>query len=371
MNGKKRVSDVLSLREPDRTPVCLSPWKSTIKKWTSEGFLQPGEDIVKHFDLDIRFHDFINTKGNLEAGEKILEQTCDTQVILNENGATIKRFTDREAGEQYIDYAVKTRKDWENLIKPYLLNIDQRRIPFEAYESKFKTSLEDHVFLFWRGPAPFELMRSLCGHETLLMAMAMDPDWVKDMVITYAEFTVKHLEILFAESGLPDGIFFFEDMGLKEKPFFSPEMYDKIMKPGHKILFDFAHTASVSKKVTVHSCGYVEPLLPGLIEAGMDCLQGLEVKAGMNLNKIFKQYGDKIALFGGLDARILMSNDFDKIKAAAIEHIFPVLKQKGAYILHSDHSEPPQVEYQTAVYIVNDLRKACSQQLDNNLKEER
>lgn len=36
-------------------------------------------------------------------------------------------------------------------------------------------------------------------------------------------------------------------------------------------------------KTILHSCGYIAPLLPGLIEAGLDCLEAMEVKAGMDM----------------------------------------------------------------------------------------
>ena len=40
------------------------------------------------------------------------------------------------------------------------------------------------------------------------------------------------MEILFAEEGAPDGAFFFEDLGFKERPFMSPAMYEQILEPG-------------------------------------------------------------------------------------------------------------------------------------------
>ena len=46
-----------------------------------------------------------------------------------------------------------------------------------------------------------------------------------------------------------------------------------------------------------------------MIEAGIDCLQVIEIKAGMDLLLIHKLYGDKIALMGGIDVRVLYTND--------------------------------------------------------------
>jgi uroporphyrinogen decarboxylase len=76
----------------------------------------------------------------------------------------------------------------------------------------------------------------------MLMGMADDPEWVKDMVNTYSRLTVELQEMLFAEEGYPDGIWYYEDMGYKQHPFMSPRMYREIIQPGHKYTMDWAHS---------------------------------------------------------------------------------------------------------------------------------
>ncbi len=166
--------------------------------------------------------------------------------------------------------------------------------------------------------------------------------------------------MLFAEEGKPDALFFYEDMGFKNRPFMSPAMYEEIIQPGHKRLFDYAH--ALGCKVIVHSCGYVAPLVPGMIEAGMDCLQAMEVKAGMDLPALFNAFGDRIAFYGGIDVRTLISNDRAQIDAEMDAKILPVIEHGGGYILHSDHSEPPEVDYETMRYFV-DRGRAMSRKI--------
>jgi uroporphyrinogen decarboxylase len=103
-------------------------------------------------------------------------------------------------------------------------------------------------------------------------------------------------------------------------------------------------------KVLVHSCGFVEPLVPGLIRAGMDCLQAMEVKAGMDLPRLAAMFGDKIAFCGGIDIRIIASNDRAQIEEEINRKIIPVLKAGSGYIVHSDHSIPPEVEHDTLAW---------------------
>jgi uroporphyrinogen decarboxylase len=101
----------------------------------------------------------------------------------------------------------------------------------------------------------------------------------------------------------------------------------------------------------------VEPLVPGLIRAGMDCLQAMEVKAGMDLPRLAQKFGDKISFCGGIDIRVVGTNDFKAIDEELNRKIIPVLKAGTGYILHSDHSIPPEVEHDTLKYFFDHGRR--------------
>ncbi|MGQ9814941.1 MAG: uroporphyrinogen decarboxylase family protein, partial [Candidatus Roseilinea sp.] len=142
----------------------------------------------------------------------------------------------------------------------------------------------------------FEIMKDVTGHQWMLIGMAEDPDWVRDMAMTYAQLNVELQEMLFAEEGLPDGVWYYEDMGFKQRPFMSPAMYREIIEPAHKLTIDFAKSKGLP--VIMHSCGYVAPLLPGMLRAGIDMLQVIEVKAGMDLLKLHHEHGDRLSFMG-------------------------------------------------------------------------
>ncbi len=343
-------------------PVAVTPWGATVQKWIEQGHIQPGEDVGEHFGQDLRQSGWLNNIADLDFQPITIEETEETILQLDGNGAKLRRHKLHDSTPEHVDFTVKDRFGWEEKIKPFLLDVDRRRIPFEGYRNERKYAAERQKYFCWCGVGPFELIHPVCGHEYMLMGMALDPDWVKDMVNTYADFIINHLETLFSEEGKPDGFFFYEDLGFKNKPFMSPSMYKEILQPGHKKLFDYAH--SIGCKVIVHSCGYVEPLVPGLIEAGMDCLQAMEVKAGMDLPALFNKFGDKIAFFGGLDVRALIANDRALIDKELETKLIPVIKGGGGYILHTDHSEPPEIEHETMHYFIDKAReiaKAASQ----------
>ncbi|OGV50383.1 MAG: hypothetical protein A2X49_12050 [Lentisphaerae bacterium GWF2_52_8] len=350
MTGKERISRILRRQPVDRIGLFEHFWGDTQKKWTAQGHLKEGEDLSSHFNFDISGCWAFNLMADLNFKNVVLEETEDTILERNGNGAVLRRHKLHNATPEHVDFAVKDRAAWEELIKPKLTP-SRDRINFEAYRNMKAEAARTQRFFTWSGVNVFELMHPVCGHEYMLMGMALDPDWIGDMVKTYSELTISLMEILFAEEGKPDGVWFYEDMGFKERPFMSPEMYGELIQPGHAKTFSFAHAQGLP--VIVHSCGFVEPLVPGLIEAGMDCLQVIEVKAGMDLLRLKKNFGDRVSFCGGMDARNLVANDIQAIDAELKEKI-PVVKEGFGYILHSDHSIPDQCEYRTYRHFVDE-----------------
>ena len=85
-------------------------------------------------------------------------------------------------------------------------------------------------------------------------------------------------------------------------------------------------------------------LIPQFIEAGIDCLEPLEVKAGMDVVELKKRYGDSLCFMGGIDARAMANPDPSVIEREIASKV-PVAKQGGGYIYHSDHSVPDDISF--------------------------
>jgi uroporphyrinogen decarboxylase len=171
------------------------------------------------------------------------------------------------------------------------------------------------------------------------------------MCDVYTSVTINLLEMAFEREGVPDGLWVWDDLGFKHRPFMSPAMYRELIFPAHRRLFDFAHSRGLP--VVLHSDGLVEPLIPNLIEAGIDCLQPLEVKAGMDLLKLKKTFGQRLAFIGGMDVRELVSNDLGRVRRK-LESKLPQAMAGGGYVLQVDHSVPGQVNYDTYRYFVEE-----------------
>jgi len=351
LTSRERIRCIINREPVDRVGIAEDFWDGTLKSWTDNGSIKEGEDPVDHFNHDIVQGGWPNLMANPTTADEIIEETKEWKIVRNSNGAHLKWWKDKDGTPEHIYFEVKDRSMWENRIRPQLLDKDllRKRINVDRYKKSLIEAHKKEKYFFLNGINVFEAMLPMSGHEHTLLGMAMDPEWIQDMATVYSNLIIKCQNILIEEGGKPDGIWFYEDLGYKGTPFMSKDMYKNLLWPAHKKTFDFAHSKGL--QVMVHSCGLVESFIPYLIDAGMDCLQAIEVKAGMDLVKLKKMYGHKIAFCGGMDARTLESNDKEKIKKEMDKNLPAAMKNSG-YILHTDHSVSPLVEYESYRYFM-------------------
>ena len=124
-------------------------------------------------------------------------------------------------------------------------------------------------------------------------------------------------------------------------------MYQELLLPVQKRAIEWAHSRGV--KAHLHSCGDIHPFVPDLADAGLDALNPLEVKAGMDPYALKLEFGDRLVLHGGLNA--VLWDDPEKVEEE-MRRLIPVMKENGGYIFSSDHSIPNSVSFDTMKRIV-------------------
>ncbi|MFZ4396732.1 MAG: uroporphyrinogen decarboxylase family protein [Kiritimatiellia bacterium] len=360
LTSKERMSRILKHQPVDRIGLFEVFWRETAVKWAAEGHFEKPEMVSDHFGLDVRRtggeitpgnYRLINLVGNVEAKDELVEETEMTKLVRDGNGALLRWIKNSAGGPEHVGFRVEDRQGWEEHILPHLLDekTRERRINFDAYRETRQKCARDARFMTCGVLGAFDTMSPMCGHENLLIGMAADPDWVRRMADLYSTLMVRLLEVLFQREGLPDGLWVWDDLGYKQTPFMSTAMYRELIMPAHKKLFDFAHSHNLP--VVLHCDGFVEALIPSLIEAGINCLQPLEIKAGMDLLRIKKNYGEKIALIGGMDERVLESNDLAAVRRE-LESKVPAAMAGSGYVLQVDHSVSNLVNYETYKFFV-------------------
>lgn len=336
MTPRERVLCALEHRKPDRVPIHDSPWDTTVVRWHQEG-LPAGCTPTDYFGYAFRAFDF---DISFQLPEVVLQETDAYTIVRNSLGAVVKNWKHATSTPGYLDFAIKDRRSWEEY-KP-LLSWNDRRVDWQSSFARFQAEKEAGWFCHFAGAMGYDRSQGFVGSERLLMAMIDDPAWVRDMFATGVQLLMDGAEEMMGRGFAFNGAFLYDDMGYRNGPLFSPRMYRELLFPFHKRIVDFFHGKGL--KVILHSCGCVKPLIPDLIKAGFDCLQPLEVKAGMDLIELKRLYGDHLAFMGGIDVR-LMALDDPKPLEEEIRRKFAVAMKDGAYIYHSDHSVPDNVSF--------------------------
>lgn len=148
----------------------------------------------------------------------------------------------------------------------------------------------------------FEIALWMRGFENFYCDMLSNQPFAEALLDIVLEIKMKYWERALELVG-PNVMIVSEadDLASQNRCLISVELYRKLLKPRHAKLFTFIkRQARVPVKIFYHSCGAVAPLLPDLIEAGVDILNPVQVSAaGMETKELKKRFGKELTFYGG------------------------------------------------------------------------
>ena len=88
----------------------------------------------------------------------------------------------------------------------------------------------------------------------------------------------------------------------------------------------------------ISGCGYIFDNIPYIIESGIKALIGIDVDAGMELEKVKQKFGDKLVLMGNVDCgNVLCQPDLDLVRKE-VERCIKEGAKGGGYFIASSSS---------------------------------
>ncbi|NIA15569.1 MAG: hypothetical protein GWP08_16020 [Nitrospiraceae bacterium] len=344
MTTRERFARMFAHQEADRVPVIDAPWGATIERWQREG-MPEDVDFVDFFDLDHVAHIGADTSPRYES--KVIEDTDKYTISTTPWGATLKNWKHDASTPEFLDFTIVDPASWEDAkarMTPTRDRVDWDHL--KKHYAGWRDRGDWVIAGLWFG---FDVTHAwVVGTERLLMAMKTEPDWCADMFNHCLDVSLALLDMVWAEGYEFDSVLWPDDMGFKHNQFFSLDTYREVLKPVQKRAVDWAHAKGV--KAHLHSCGDVNPFVPEFIEIGIDALNPLEVKAGMDPVHLKQTYGDRLVLHGGINA--VLWDDIDAI-TEEMRRVVPAMKANGGYIFSSDHSVPSSVSLENFRYITN------------------
>ena len=144
----------------------------------------------------------------------------------------------------------------------------------------------------------FECAWALRGYEQLMIDMATDPgraNCVLDFPFRYHMAVTQRL----TRMGV-DMIWLGDDVGGQTSMLMSPKMWRSYLKPRMAELIASLRAINPQIKIAYHTDGVVYPIIPDLIEIGVDVLNPIQPLA-MDPAKLKDDYGDTLCFWGSLD----------------------------------------------------------------------
>ena len=173
------------------------------------------------------------------------------------------------------------------------------------------------------------------------MSTVIRREHIREIFSRQCEIALKNLERARQAVGNKIAVVFSSgtDFGTQNAPFMSLDSYRDLFLPFHKRVNGWVHK-NTGWKTFMHTCGSVEALVPGFIEAEFDILNPVQISAvGMDPAELKRKYGDKITFWGGLinSQKTLPFGTKEQVAAEAKAHL-DIFAPGGGYVANNVHN---------------------------------
>jgi len=169
----------------------------------------------------------------------------------------------------------------------------------------------------------------MCGMERLLLHVAMEPDFVAELLQGIADYILRTMDLLLDRFDF-EAIALSDDYGTQKSLVISPQAWRRLVKPQlAKIL---SRARSAGKTTFLHSCGNIRAVIPDLVELGLDILHPIQPEA-MDVVELKAEFGDKLTLCGGLGTQDLLARATPHEVRQEVHRLKDRMGRGGGYIL--------------------------------------
>ena len=173
----------------------------------------------------------------------------------------------------------------------------------EGWENALATAAEvdrdEKLVMGFMGTGIFEQCHFLMGFEDTLMNFLLEPEAMKDLVATVAEYRFQYAKLL-VDNLKPDVILSHDDWGAKHSLFMDPDIWREFFKEHYRRIYGYMREHDVI--VIHHADSFLEPIIEDMAEIGIQVWQG--VLPENDIVGMQKKLNGKMTLMGGLDATI-------------------------------------------------------------------
>ncbi|NIA16710.1 MAG: hypothetical protein GWP08_21880 [Nitrospiraceae bacterium] len=243
-------------------------------------------------------NDFVMTRGTLVTRKPVIELEPDE--FMDDWGSRFKASPDG-VGPHPSQPIVSTLEEWEQYVAAVMPLIER-----DVFNRDIIAAVKGHrdyyvVATLWR--TFYERMYMLIGFEPLMVEMLMASPLFQRLLSVLRDFTIDGIECI-ADAGA-DAVYLADDWGGQGRLQISPESWRTYFKPAYGAMVEAAHARGLD--VWMRSCGQITEIIPDWIDIGLDVISQLEPSA-LDLPAVAREFGGKIAFFGGIDVQFNLVN---------------------------------------------------------------
>ena len=194
------------------------------------------------------------------------------------------------------------------------------------------------------------------GMEDFLTDLALNPDFACALMDHIADYLLERTRrILQAGRGGFVICEYNDDVASQRSLFISPGMWREHIKPRVARFCELIH--SFGAKVRYHCCGSVYPIIPDLIEIGVEILHPVQPLAtDMDPFRLKAEFGAQLCFHGAIDTQALLPNGSVQEVRRHVRKMIDVVGKDGGYILAGSHSIQADVPVENIIAMIEEAR---------------
>ena len=358
MNSRERTLAAVSHGRPDRVPIDF---------WGSAGFIRKIETELKlsypafldSFDVDIRY-----IPGPIYIGPKLRVFPDGSNEDIWGVRRRPVRIEIKHGYEEYQELAVSPLAGLQTVEEidrydhwPVPEWFDYRPVSGQCEVIRRKGRAAAFMGDRLNRVAQLKPAMYLRGVEQIMLDLALQPDLAERIFSRIRKFYLGYAErVLEAANGRLDIFVTGDDFGSQNGPLISPDMWVRFLGKGFA---DYAGLAkSRSAAVMHHTCGSVRPLIPLLVERGLDILQSLQPETqDMDPSVLKAEFGQKLVFHGGISIQRTMPFGTAADIEREVQAKIAALAAGGGYILGTAHNLQADVPVENALALLKAYHK--------------
>lgn len=333
--GHEEYLDYMTFRANTR-PLFTEPFGPIVglkEEWAAQGATTEEINMSAfHYRHPAEGNIPVNT-GWLGGEEEILTETAEEIIARDRYGRRVKLPKGYATLALPLDYPVHTMDDWLKIKHHYEFS-EERFEP--GWEEIARAHLAAGRIVSVSIPGGFDEARELMGDAEVCLAYYTQPELIHDILQTIGNTAYRVLDRVSAAVQV-DQLKVHEDMAGRAGPLIGPRQMRQFIAPYYRRIWDLLRSRG-ARLFWIDSDGDITPILPQLIEAGINVIFPVEPVGGMDIVKLREQYGPRLAFIGGLDKHVLRRSQAEIV--AELEYKIPPMVRSGACMLGLDHRIP-------------------------------